>query len=1608
MNKPFFCSLALSLVLWGADEYVEIIPSTLKSEATFVIDDLPKGKIGPDHTYKDITNNVGILFKNAGINTETKIINELRIENLQKQENAIGLKITGGNHRVIGAQGEGIRLVGFDTINSYLIHSSGGEVVFRNLFIADKHFGYITPPESFIHLYGLEKIYIGNGGVMRFEKDSGGSIFTGFLGGGKSPSVGERAEIELNAGTLSYGEISSSSYSVAGIKATNGYRSEFTLKDHSNIEFDSLKGGDATGIVAEKGSIQIFSLTNSAMSFKEISGKYALGLGAGCDGGLGIDMIGSTLRFDSIVGSKQSFGIYLSNDENTHDKHNSVDFSFQDSILSFGTLGSTGSLSIGIGIEQNAQDSTVSFGGNGIVNIEKMRGVSRDYGSEPYGSYVILALGGKVQNSGVRLYYGDYEEFDNSGNRAILYARFGEDKDESVRLKYDFASGLVMTTDIPTYESYEKTFYSRFRAVPNAGDIYLMHFSSPSNPHAISLNAKEFVVKNFTHSSGDAIGIRLEGKISLDFMAPKPFFASGSALSGRDVFRLSVGAGDVNFIGYQEVSKDGVDKGVVMYNLSELNAEENAYGIYLNAQGKTLNATLTDSLSQTTLNAPRSYALFITNGEVNLSGNLILTPKVVNAEHYLTLCNTGSILTINGRLANTDLEMLDSNEIYTLLDDLGGKYYFNTRTLNTFKGKDSRGGAMYLASSSDFQIADSAKVILDGEGKNTGSIILGDSANPNFAMGENAMLILKDIEGIKLKTPFSPNTSTLHLNGGAFVYQHSDILAPHTPFGYGFGLEFKNTQLYLGEDFASFHASDKRAGMFYSGESEILLDGGVYSEAMLFTQDQEVFEVGSESKKVLLTPKDGELYGIYLKEGSKKLGVRNLELRFKDFYHLSKKTYLIYNPSSKLAFERSYLLYNKENADAMIDLILNGETLYFNLGAHTYMDFSLNGVAPDESGVSFINNGGLKAMSFGGSGKVVFEGSGVIDVVLSNGSLGNDRFVINSSDVVVDFGANSLNLGANNQGVRASLGFFDHSAISLGRETYFESSNQDYALYTDANAKITLDGLLSFSSNTEQTGGIGGSGKLEILAKDNSALSLSVAGKSLKGDLHTLGKITSISGEREQDKITISLDKSKREYFKILTIGDSGEKGLGVGKVEYEIQANSEAKGVQIKQGVVQRSDMIVINSHQGRVDSPLQNTLKIYNPSSNTNQGEITILAYVKDSTQGVGEQKQDKVTFNNLKNGESGYAQGESADGIFSTQTKITRYDYNNDSYYVTDFGGERSVSEEFSHKGSEAILSPSSIYLANLNSLNKRLGELRWGGDGESGVWGRIFGGEVRNGGSVGYVTLQGGYDKITYMGVGERNYVGSYVAYNYGNGKFGEFEKVQSNAVEAGVYDVFIQDNGWYNDSIVKASYYLTDSTYSPTQEKTSMQNIAIAFSDEVGYSFNINGGFIQPQYEGSVAYFGDGNMELEKIKITQKSLVVVRNRLGVNWGYDFSSLMEKKRASVYVGTYFVYDYFKGGDVLMSDKLNLSYSQAFHSQDMRFALNVGSNFKLKDSLSLYFDFEKNFGGKINVEYQVNFGVRYELGEKPRANMQDQLEAFKSNLLNNPREKRVGMRG
>ncbi|RDU70290.1 autotransporter outer membrane beta-barrel domain-containing protein [Helicobacter brantae] len=1584
MKRLCFCSLALACVLYGSesDEYVEIVQESTKDEATLVVD-IPKGKITSSGEYREVYNGVGILFKDLGVDTDTQICGELRVENPQREEGVVGMKITGGNHHVVGSSDGGFRLMGFNTIDSYLFHSSGGNVVFENLFIVDKEQGYITTPKAYIYFYESEKVYIGGGGRMRFE---GARVYGGLLSDPITYTIGQ-SEFELNNGTLSFGEISSS-YSVWGIGSANGYSNAFTLKNNSLIEFDSLQGFSATGFVSEDKSSQNYTLNNSTIHFKDISNsKYAIGLGAGREGDLAFDLIGSSVRFDSIIGDKQSFGIYISNDETTHNRNNRVYFSLVDSTLSFGTIGSLGSMSIGMGIEQNAQGSYIGFSGWGIVSIDKMRGVNQNVGVEPYGSYVMLALGGKIESRMVRIYYGDYQDFDSSGKRAMLYANFGSDADESFRLKYDFASGLLMTSDASFYESGYANTYSRFLLTPQNDTLYLMHFSSLTNPHAISLNAKEFAVKNFSHPNGDVVGARLEGKIFVDFMAPKPYFSSDSKIVGRDVYGLSIGAGEVNFTGYQAVSLDYGSRreGRVMYNLS-LEGSEIAYGIYLNPKGESLRLALYDSLSQSTISAPLSYSFYATGGDIDLyGGSVFLSPKEVQSEDYYTFYNRDANLTISANLINSTTELLPSTKPYTLQDDLGGRYFFGSGSTTRFVNAFYDAGILYFGGDSNFLISNQAKIILDGGGEKARAIVLGENANPHFAMGEESWFILQDNEGIKVEYGVFDTTSTLHFSNGSFVFKNSDSSA-HTLSSPHISLRFENTNLYLGEGYEDFHRSQKSAGIFFQSTSKIIIEGKyVNNSEMLITTDKEIFSQGSENTKILLTPKDGELYGIYTQGSEGELSIMRTDLKFQNFYQPSYKNYLLYNPNSKLSFYHSSLVYGKDRANALIDIEMNGESLYLNVGNSLYIDYCPNGTTPDGNGTSFINGGGLQhLMRFGGSGSVSFEGGGVIDAIYSGeGGLGYDREVIAIEDVAVDFNTYQLNIGENAKGVSASIGMFENSTLSLGRETHFDSSNKDYALYAQAYERIKLDGTLRFQSST-QTGGIGGSGVIRMIASDGSELFWGVSGKPLVEELYTLGNLASLEGVGAMDRIKVDFDSSSREHFKLLEIGREGERGLGVGKYEFVMRYDGDVEGVQIAEGLVQRSDMLLIYTHQGQALSPIEGVLSIQNTSANSRQGDKTLLAYVKDSTQEVllpsmEVEYEDKVMFNGLKNGESIYTQGESKSKIFSTQTKITRYDYNGDSYYVGESMVEKEIQEDFAKSSQQTLLAPSSLYLVNLNSLSKRMGELRWGGESESGVWGRVFGGEFLQGESIAYATIQAGYDYVSYMSEGAKNFTGAYLSYSYGVGESNGFEKVQNNAVEVGVYNSFIQEGGWYNDSILKASFYLTDTTYAPTQEDSSMQNYALALSSEVGYSYEIAGVSITPQYEGSVAYFSSGKMNLSEIEITQEGLVVVRNRVGVSWGYDFSSLMKGNRANIYVGTYFVYDYFSGGDSVMWDRQSLSQRQEFHNKDMRFALNIGSNFKLKDSLSLYLNFEKNFGGKLNVNYQVNFGMRYELGEK-----------------------------
>ena len=305
---------------------------------------------------------------------------------------------------------------------------------------------------------------------------------------------------------------------------------------------------------------------------------------------------------------------------------------------------------------------------------------------------------------------------------------------------------------------------------------------------------------------------------------------------------------------------------------------------------------------------------------------------------------------------------------------------------------------------------------------------------------------------------------------------------------------------------------------------------------------------------------------------------------------------------------------------------------------------------------------------------------------------------------------------------------------------------------------------------------------------------------------------------------------------------------------------------------------------------------------------------------------------------------------------------------------------------------------LFLANFNSLNKRMGELR-DNPYSQGVWSRVFGGAMSNefgsGSKTEYVTLQAGYDYSLALG-DARNYMGIALAYgsswtkaNDGIGATtSSLSNVNSSMVEVGIYNSYVMDSGWYNDTIFKFDYIMSDFTLTAGSNTSdnSTNNFAIILSDEFGYRYKFGGDkswYIDPQVEVGFGYFNqsDFNHALNAtttMTATQDTILTLRTRAGASLGKKFTA--QKGFASVYVGAFYEYDYINGGDAettlsggLVGNQLNNLKSNG------RAIVNIGSNIELSEGVRMYIDVEKSFGNKQRVDMQFNFGARYSFGER-----------------------------
>ena len=300
---------------------------------------------------------------------------------------------------------------------------------------------------------------------------------------------------------------------------------------------------------------------------------------------------------------------------------------------------------------------------------------------------------------------------------------------------------------------------------------------------------------------------------------------------------------------------------------------------------------------------------------------------------------------------------------------------------------------------------------------------------------------------------------------------------------------------------------------------------------------------------------------------------------------------------------------------------------------------------------------------------------------------------------------------------------------------------------------------------------------------------------------------------------------------------------------------------------------------------------------------------------------------------------------------------------------------------------------------------------------GIWARVFAGQQTSDYGLSqvstYTTIQAGYDyKFGLDDAG--NYLGIALSYtnssstqaasSYSNPTMGTYtngvSSAHTNGVEATIYNSYIADSGFYSDSLVKFGYYSSDVNMFAQTETYNTSNFALAFSEEVGYRFKLgseNEWFIDPQAEVAFAYMtkGDFTQSLNgyTMAATQDATSMLRARLGAAWGYKFDHLMSKSdmKASVYLGTYYAYDYFIGGDTTLDAStiisgVNAQYILNALKSNGRFVANVGTNIEVKDNTRIYFDFEKSFGSTVQTDYQVSLGVRFGIGEKASAPKQE----------------------
>ncbi|MGY2041476.1 autotransporter outer membrane beta-barrel domain-containing protein [Pseudomonas pergaminensis] len=227
--------------------------------------------------------------------------------------------------------------------------------------------------------------------------------------------------------------------------------------------------------------------------------------------------------------------------------------------------------------------------------------------------------------------------------------------------------------------------------------------------------------------------------------------------------------------------------------------------------------------------------------------------------------------------------------------------------------------------------------------------------------------------------------------------------------------------------------------------------------------------------------------------------------------------------------------------------------------------------------------------------------------------------------------------------------------------------------------------------------------------------------------------------------------------------------------------------------------------------------------------------------------------------------------------------------DNWYLE--GAEHKTPDDLSSGANAAVgrqAATAALISAQMNSLVKRLGELRMGKD-DGGLWTRGFSKDQRidTGSSRGFQQqvngIEIGADKALPYADG-KIYVGGMVGQGHATQNFGERTKGTTDSVMLGGYATYVDRSGLYIDSVLKFTHLnnkieITNNVGDKNDAK--YKNHAVSADIEVGKRINLKQGwFVEPQLEVQMLQVSTGNYTASNgLKVKQDALTSVQSRVG---------------------------------------------------------------------------------------------------------------------------------